>query len=92
MKNVGTGSSEGFTFIDEDDVNLIVFHTIGWETEIVELALTVGNLDVFSIYVDSERVNQSCCSFTEFNEIRLENANYEYIPDTNIYRILIDLN
>ncbi len=86
-----SGASEDFTFYDQEDLNLLVLHTIGWETEIIELDVTVGTTDVFSIYVDSERVSDDCCAFTEFNEIRIESANYEYLPNSNIYKILLDL-
>lgn len=88
--DVATGNVEAHTFFTEDNLNLLVLNTIGWETEIVELRITVDELDVFTIYVDTERVDDNCCAFTDYKEIRISNANYDQDSSSGIYKIYLD--
>lgn len=91
VRHTESQETESFIFYDQDDLNLLVLSTIGWRTEILELDVTVGDMEAFSIYVDSERVEDSCCAHTIFNEVEIYNATYEYDSNNNIYTILIDL-
>lgn len=87
--NIEDGSDREFSFIDEDDLDLIRIGSIGWETEIAEVVLKVGGTDILSLYVDSERVSENCCNFSKYNEIRIDNAEYELDPQTEIYTIFV---
>ena len=49
-------SSVGFTFIGENDKNIIVINEIGWKTEKVNLAVKVSDLTVFRLFVAVERL------------------------------------
>lgn len=87
--NIDDNSRREFSFISENDLNIIQIGSIGWETEIAEVVLKVGDESILNLYVDSERVSRNCCSFTEYNEIRIDNADYELNPQSEIYTVFI---
>ncbi|MBN1651255.1 MAG: hypothetical protein JW857_08000 [Bacteroidales bacterium] len=76
-----------FSFISENALNCIQIASIGWESEIVEGILSINNTEIFRFYVDAKRVNENCCSFTRYDEFRIENAVYEYDYQTGVYKI-----
>ena len=88
--NVSDNSSREFVFISEDALNIIQIGSIGWENEIAEVVLKVGDQTILNLYVDSERVSENCCNFTKYNEIRIDNADYELDQQSGIYTVLID--
>ena len=88
--NVNDNSRREFKFISENDFNIIQIGSIGWENEIAEVVLKVGDISILNLYVDSERVSENCCNFTKYNEIRIDNAEYELDQQSGIYTILID--
>ena len=88
--NVNDNSRREFTFISEDGLNIIQIGSIGWENEIAEVVLKVGDQTILNVYVDSERVSENCCNFTKYNEIRIDNADYELDQQSGIYTVLID--
>jgi hypothetical protein len=77
-----------FTFVDEGEVNLVVIHSIGWQTEKVNLGFRLAGEPLFSLFADAALVSEDCCSFTRFNEIRIENVVYAYDSETGIYKII----
>jgi len=79
-----------FTFIEENDINLIEIYTIGWQTEIVNYRVNIVSNNIFDLYVDAERRSENCCSFTRFNEIEISNAEFRLSAETGIYTILVD--
>lgn len=87
--NLADDSSVDFTFLDENNINLIRINTIGWETEIINYTIYVGNENIFDLYVDAERLLENCCSFTKYHEIRIENASFQFDTTTDIYKILL---
>lgn len=87
--NLADGSKEPFTFLDENDVDLIRTYPIGGETEKVNYSFNVGDLYIFTLYVDAERLFENCCSFTRYNEIRIENADFLRDPNTDVYKIFV---
>lgn len=87
--NSDDNSKREFSFISEDDVNIIQIGSIGWESEIAEVVLKVGDETILNLFVDCERVSRNCCSFTEYNEIRIDDAEYELDPQTEIYTVFI---
>lgn len=88
--NVSDNSRREFVFISENELNIIQIGSIGWENEIAEVVLKVGDETILNLYVDSERVSEDCCNFTKYNEIRIDNAEYELDQQSGIYTILID--
>lgn len=89
VTNLVDNSNLEFNFIDEDDVNLIQLNAIGWESETVEALITVPGIDIFSLIVDAERTTEDCCTFTKYNEIRIENAEFELNDENGIYTIFV---
>jgi hypothetical protein len=79
-----------FSFIDENDINLIEIYTIGWQTEIVNYRINIASENLFDLYVDAERLSEDCCSFTRYNEIEISNAEFSLSAETEIYKILVD--
>ena len=88
--NVSDNSRREFVFISENELNIIQIGSIGWKNEIAEVVLKVGDETILNLYVDSERVSEDCCNFTKYNEIRIDNADYELDPQSGIYTIRID--
>ncbi len=79
-----------FTFISENEYNIIDISSIGWETEIVDLTIAVSNTPIFNFYVDAERNTADCCSYTEYNEVTISGSEFELDAETGIYIILVE--
>jgi hypothetical protein len=77
-----------FTFISENEYNIINISSIGWQTEIVDLTIAVSDTPIFNFYVDAERKTANCCSHTEYNEITISGSEFE--AETGIYIILVE--
>lgn len=90
--NTDTQDKLEFGFISENDVNILVVPSIGWETEKVNVTVKIGIEFYFNFYVDAERKNGNCCSYTEVNEFTITNTAYE-IYENNRYaaKILVDM-
>jgi len=76
-----------YLFIAENNFNVIRVASIGWKTEIVEGILIVNDTEIIRFYVDAKRVSENCCSFTRYDDFRIENADYEYDYQTGVYKI-----
>jgi hypothetical protein len=79
-----------FTFINENDYNLIQLNTIGWKTETVTYSVQISNENIFNLYVIAERLTSKCCDYTDFKEIQIENSEFEFNEVAGIYKILVD--
>jgi len=79
-----------FNFIDENDLNLIQTNPIGSKTEIINYSIKISDETIFDLYVDAERLNENCCSFTRYNEIKILNSEFEFNQSNEVYKILID--
>lgn len=90
LLNTDDTSKKQFTFLDENEINLISIGSIGWESEIEEVELIIAGESILILYVDSERVSENCCSFSRYNEIRIDNADYEQDTQSDIYTVYID--
>lgn len=88
--NTSDNSKKQFTFLDENEINLIRIGSIGWESEIEEVELIIAGERILILYVDSERVSENCCSFSRYNEIRIDNADYEQEAQSEIYTVFIN--
>lgn len=88
--NLADNSNLEYSFIDENNYNILMIGAIGWKTEIVELSIKVADKEILTLYVNAKRLNEDCCSFTRYEEIRIENATYTLDTQKDIYTILID--
>jgi hypothetical protein len=79
-----------YTFISENGLNLIQVNSFGWETETINYLFQASENTLFQLYVDAERVSENCCSFTRYNEITIELADFNLIGQSGVYSILID--
>jgi len=87
--NLNNNESIEFSFISENNINLIQIGSIGWATEIVNLKIDISDNHIFNFYVDAERI-EDCCSYTEYNEINLTDSEFELNSQTGIYKILVE--
>ena len=76
-----------FSFISENNINLIQIGSIGWKTEIVNLKIDISDNHIFSFYVDTERKMGDCCSYNQYNEISVTDSEFELESQTGIYKI-----
>jgi hypothetical protein len=88
--NLADQSAVEFRFIDENDYNIIQINTIGWKTEIVNYSIQISTVNIFNLYVNAERLDEDCCSFTRYKEIKIENSDFEINQTNGIYKILVD--
>jgi len=88
--DLADGSKLPFTFLDGNDVDLIRTYPIGDVTEKVNYSFSVGDLYLFTLYVDAERLVENCCSYTRYNDIRIDNSDYLHNPSTDVYQIFVD--
>jgi hypothetical protein len=54
---LNNNESVEFSFISENNFNLIQIGSIGWETEIVNLKIDISDNHIFNFYVDAERID-----------------------------------
>ena len=87
--NLDDQSHIDFSFIDEDEYNIVQINTIGWETETVNYAIQISSESIFELYVNAQRLSGTCCNYTEYKEIGIQNAAYELDKMTGVYKILI---
>lgn len=88
--NFNNNQPIGFTFISENNINLIQISSIGWKTEIVNLKIDISGNHIFNFHVDTERKTDECCSYNSYNEIRIEESDYELDTQSGTYKILVD--
>jgi hypothetical protein len=88
--NLNNNETIEFSFISENDINLIQIGSIGWETETVNLKISISDNHIFNFYVDAERKTADCCNYTEYNQITITNSEFELDTQTEIYKILVE--
>lgn len=85
--NIENGESVAFSFIDENDYNVFSIDGIGWATEVVNYSINISDKSIFELYVDSELYDEGCV-YSFYNEIRIDNSEYELDSESGIYKIL----
>ena len=88
--NMTEDKKEAFGFIKEDGLNWISIQTIGWKTEKVEYEIRLDGELIVELYVDVERLSANCCTFSKYNEVRIDTAEYEYDEDSDIFTIYLN--
>ena len=82
VTNQADGSIVNYSKITGEDYNFIRLNDIGWETEMVTYQIDVGEDVSFEFFVNAERINEDCCSFTRMNEVEITGVAYnETTPD-----------
>ncbi|WP_424494595.1 hypothetical protein [Salinimicrobium sp. GXAS 041] len=89
INNLNDDDNIAYTFIDENEVNLIQIASIGWESGVTNIALELDSERMVTLYVDAERVTDDCCNFTRYNEVRIE-TEFGLDEQDGVYRILVD--
>lgn len=79
-----------FTFISENDLNIIQLSEIGWILGLHTYNITVASDVQFNIELNMEEKHENCCAF--FNILLFDISNYEFEQSniTGIYTIKID--
>jgi hypothetical protein len=67
----------------------LVINSVGWQTEEVNLEVRAGGDLLFTLYIDAERKTENCCGFTAYNEVAVDDAEFEYETGDYVYKILI---
>ena len=78
-----------YKYISENDMGYLQIQSIGWQSEVVNVHFTIGEQTLFTLYVDAERKESDCCSFTRFKAIEVGEAESVRNQETGIYRILM---
>lgn len=87
--NLADGSEEDFEFVEGDNQSLIVFQNIGWQTETVNLKVSAGGDVLFQLKVVARRLSGNCCSYTLYDDVDVEQAEFEYDASTGFFNILV---
>jgi hypothetical protein len=90
INTLNNNESVEFTFISEDNINLIQVGSIGWQTEIVNLNISISDNHIFDFYVDAVRKTREYCNYTEYNEITITDSEFELNTQTGIYKIFVE--
>jgi len=80
-----------FKFIEYPTIDIIQTQWIGATTETIYYSFSISSMNIFRLYIDAERIVENCCSYTRYNEIRIEDVEYETNPDSEIIKILVNL-
>ncbi|APU67928.1 hypothetical protein [Christiangramia flava] len=76
----GEGS---WSFISEDDVNLLSIATF----EGVTYSVQISGEEVFQVAVDAEGVTEDCCFYTQVNDFEITGADVEQDATTYVYKV-----
>ncbi len=79
----------GFAFLDENDINIIMINSIGWQTEVVNAELWLKNEKILTLKVDATAKSDECCSWTEYNSVEIEHQDFSLERETGAYKIFI---
>ncbi|WP_152425006.1 hypothetical protein [Nafulsella turpanensis] len=88
--NTADGGELEFTFVEENGLNLLRIHSIGWQTETVLSSIQLAGEEVFTLFVDAERLSEDCCAFTRYHEVKIEGAEFRLNEEKEIYTILVE--
>jgi hypothetical protein len=56
----------------------------------VNYSIQISSTSVFELFVNAERLDKNCCTYTEYKEIRIKNIDFELNKENGIYKILIE--
>ncbi|MBK6263592.1 hypothetical protein JKA74_00990 [Marivirga sp. S37H4] len=76
-----------------NEIEIIQVQQIGWEEGLKNYQFLYEDNALFVIRVDAESVSEDCCSFTQYNEKSLLNAEHTIVTNQaidNHYRVTVD--
>jgi hypothetical protein len=88
--DIDNNEDVNFTFIDENDINILSINSIGWKTEKVNYQIKIENNLIFELSVNAQRLNGDCCDYTEFTEIKISNLEYERDHTSGVYKLFVE--
>lgn len=88
--NTADGSELEFTFVEENELNLLRINSVGWQTETILSSIQLAGEEIFTLYVDAENVTEDCCNFTRYHEIKIEGTAYELNEEEGVYTIFVE--
>ena len=83
------GKQLQYTFITENNVNLLQADEFGWDSNISTYYIDPGNGIKIDIALNSEMKNENCCSFYEISDFSVLNYNYSVENSTGIITVEI---
>lgn len=78
-----------FSFIDENNVNIIRINSIGWTTEVVKAELSLNNEKIFTLNVDASAKSDDCCTWTEYNSVEIDHQDFSLDKTTGVYKVYL---
>lgn len=89
VKNIDNDKNIDYRFTSENSLNLITVFGIGWKTETVNCSVNISGKSILLLHVEAKNISNDC-SYTEYKNIEIKNAEYQLDKTTGIYKILID--
>lgn len=86
IKLINAENQERLGFDMIDDNRLILFYGL-WNTEIITIQVHHDSDLLFSLYIDAIEVSDGCCSYIEYQEMELINAEGNYDVRSEIYTV-----
>ena len=83
------GKQLQYTFITENNVNLLQANEFGWDSNISTYHIYPDNDIKIDIALQSKMKNENCCSFYEISEFSVVNYNYSIENSTGIITVEI---
>lgn len=91
IKN-GNNQSVNFTFITENDVNLIDLSEIGWNTGLHTYRILIGDDLEIDLKLHNEERHENCCTFFETLEFDITSHEYDISNTSGFYVVKINTN
>jgi hypothetical protein len=84
-------SSVQFSFISENDINVINLGPFGWGTNNANYLLKVGERDIFTLILEAEEIQDECCSNVVLNKLIIEGSDFSQNTENGVYEVLVEL-
>lgn len=86
LAKVSGEAERGWSFIDENDRNLLQIATF----EDISYSVKISGEEIFQIEIQAEGVTEDCCYYTEVNDFQITGSEFDQDNQTGIYKIFID--
>jgi hypothetical protein len=91
LSDLNAQRSIRFEITDENGRMIITTNDIGWQTELLDIAFSLGGVTLFNFKVNAENVTEDCCNFTRYSDISVDGAESRVENSTGIYIISLQL-
>lgn len=89
VNTLNNNESVDFEFITEGESNYIVINSIALRPGVLNFKFYLTSQDLFDLYLDSEIIEENCCSLMQYNEITIKNISYQE-NQSKYYTIFVD--